>query len=82
MTNDGQGRYRLTRRERQVLQLICDGLAYKEIATGLEMSTNTVARYAASFLAAFQCRDREALRKFVAQQPNSIYRGMIESKAA
>jgi DNA-binding NarL/FixJ family response regulator len=41
-TTDGQRRHGLTPRELEVLQLICDGMSNKEIATRLDLSANTV----------------------------------------
>lgn len=43
MQNDGFGRVRLSRREAQVLQLICDGYRYKQMAAKLNLSPNTIA---------------------------------------
>jgi len=41
-TSDGERRHGLTARELEVLQLICDGMSNKEIATRLDLSANTV----------------------------------------
>lgn len=41
-TTEGQRRHGLTPRELEVLQLICDGMSNKEIATRLDLSANTV----------------------------------------
>jgi DNA-binding NarL/FixJ family response regulator len=41
-TTEGERRHGLTPRELEVLQLICDGLSNKEIATRLDLSANTV----------------------------------------
>ncbi len=38
----GEARHGLTLRELEVLQLICDGLSNREIATRLELSVNTI----------------------------------------
>lgn len=46
----GEDRARLTPREREVLQLICDGLSNKEIATQLGLSANTVAVHRARIM--------------------------------
>ncbi|MFN7983199.1 MAG: response regulator transcription factor [Vicinamibacterales bacterium] len=46
----GEGRTRLTPRELEVLQLICDGLSNKEIATKLGLSANTVAVHRAHIM--------------------------------
>jgi DNA-binding NarL/FixJ family response regulator len=43
-------RKRLTPRELEVLQLICDGLSNKEIAGKLELSANTVAVHRANIM--------------------------------
>lgn len=44
-------RHRLTARELEVLQLICDGLSNKDIAARLELSANTVAVHRANIMA-------------------------------
>ena len=44
-------RHRLTARELEVLQLICDGLSNKDIATRLALSANTVAVHRANIMA-------------------------------
>lgn len=41
-TSEGERRHGLTARELEVLQLICDGMSNKEIATRLDLSANTV----------------------------------------
>ena len=46
----GEERTRLTPRELEVLQLICDGLSNKEIATQLGLSANTVAVHRAHIM--------------------------------
>lgn len=46
----GEPRTRLTPRELEVLQLICDGLSNKEIATRLGLSANTVAVHRARIM--------------------------------
>jgi DNA-binding NarL/FixJ family response regulator len=43
-------RHRLTAREREVLQLICDGLSNKDIAARLKLSANTVAVHRANIM--------------------------------
>ena len=43
-------RHRLTPRELQVLQLICDGLSNKDIAARLKLSANTVAVHRANIM--------------------------------
>ena len=43
-------RHRLTARELEVLQLICDGLSNKDIAARLELSANTVAVHRANIM--------------------------------
>jgi DNA-binding NarL/FixJ family response regulator len=45
-------RSRLTRRELEVLQLICDGLSNKDIAVKLNVSVNTVAVHRANIMSA------------------------------
>jgi DNA-binding NarL/FixJ family response regulator len=45
-------RNRLTRRELEVLQLICDGLSNKDIAAKLHLSANTVAVHRANIMSA------------------------------
>lgn len=45
-------RHRLTARELEVLQLICDGLSNKEIAGRLSLSANTVAVHRANIMTA------------------------------
>jgi DNA-binding NarL/FixJ family response regulator len=44
-------RHRLTARELEVLQLICDGLSNKDIAARLKLSANTVAVHRANIMA-------------------------------
>jgi len=46
----GERNKRLTPRELEVLQLICDGLSNKEIAEKLELSANTVAVHRANIM--------------------------------
>jgi DNA-binding NarL/FixJ family response regulator len=46
----GERGRRLTPRELEVLQLICDGLSNKEIAVKLEVSANTVAVHRANIM--------------------------------
>jgi DNA-binding NarL/FixJ family response regulator len=46
----GERNRRLTPRELEVLQLICDGLSNKEIAVKLELSANTVAVHRANIM--------------------------------
>lgn len=46
----GEARTRLTTRELEVLQLICDGLSNKEIAAKLGLSANTVAVHRAHIM--------------------------------
>jgi DNA-binding NarL/FixJ family response regulator len=46
----GERNRRLTPRELEVLQLICDGLSNKEIAATLELSANTVAVHRANIM--------------------------------
>jgi DNA-binding NarL/FixJ family response regulator len=46
----GERNRRLTPRELEVLQLICDGLSNKEIALKLELSANTVAVHRANIM--------------------------------
>ena len=46
----GEARTRLTTRELEVLQLICDGLSNKEIAVRLGLSANTVAVHRAHIM--------------------------------
>jgi DNA-binding NarL/FixJ family response regulator len=46
----GERNKRLTPRELEVLQLICDGLSNKEIAKKLELSVNTVAVHRANIM--------------------------------
>jgi DNA-binding NarL/FixJ family response regulator len=46
----GERNKRLTRRELEVLQLICDGLSNKQIAEKLELSANTVAVHRANIM--------------------------------
>ena len=46
----GEDRTRLTPRELEVLQLICDGLSNKEIAVRLGLSANTVAVHRARIM--------------------------------
>ena len=48
--SSGEDRARLTPRELEVLQLICDGLSNKEIATQLGLSANTVAVHRARIM--------------------------------
>jgi DNA-binding NarL/FixJ family response regulator len=43
-------RTRLTRRELEVLQMICDGLSNKDIAAKLKLSANTVAVHRANIM--------------------------------
>lgn len=45
-------RHRLTARELEVLQLICDGLSNKDIAARLKLSANTVAVHRANIMTA------------------------------
>jgi DNA-binding NarL/FixJ family response regulator len=46
----GERNKRLTPRELEVLQLICDGLSNKEIAERLNLSANTVAVHRANIM--------------------------------
>jgi DNA-binding NarL/FixJ family response regulator len=46
----GERAKRLTKRELEVLQLICNGLSNKEIASQLEVSVNTVAVHRANIM--------------------------------
>jgi DNA-binding NarL/FixJ family response regulator len=46
----GERNRRLTPRELEVLQLICDGLSNKEIAVKLELSANTIAVHRANIM--------------------------------
>jgi DNA-binding NarL/FixJ family response regulator len=46
----GERNRRLTPRELEVLQLICDGLSNKEIAVKLDLSANTVAVHRANIM--------------------------------
>jgi len=46
----GERTPRLTPRETEVLQLICDGLSNKEIAAKLELSVNTIAVHRANIM--------------------------------
>jgi DNA-binding NarL/FixJ family response regulator len=48
--HSGEGTRALTRRERQVLQFICNGKSNREIAVTLELSVNTVAVHRANIL--------------------------------
>ena len=82
MTNDGRGNFSLSIRERQVLQLVCDGLKYRQVATALGMSENTVHRYVNSFFRAFNVADRQELASWVSQQPELISQGRARLKAA
>lgn len=50
VTLSGERNKRLTPRELEVLQLICDGLSNKEIAEKLELSANTVAVHRANIM--------------------------------
>lgn len=54
----GEDRTRLTPRELEVLQLICDGLSNKEIAVRLGLSANTVAVHRAHHEYARRAQDR------------------------
>ncbi len=49
-TLKGERRHGLTPRELEVLQLICDGLSNRAIATKLELSVNTVAVHRANIM--------------------------------
>ena len=46
----GERAKRLTKRELEVLQLICNGLSNKEIASRLEVSVNTIAVHRANIM--------------------------------
>ena len=48
----GERNRRLTKRELEVLQLVCDGLNNREIAAKLELSINTVAVHRANIMSA------------------------------
>jgi len=48
----GERHRRLTKRELEVLQLVCDGLNNREIAAKLELSINTVAVHRANIMGA------------------------------
>jgi DNA-binding NarL/FixJ family response regulator len=48
----GERHRRLTKRELEVLQLVCDGLNNREIAAKLELSINTVAVHRANIMSA------------------------------
>src|SRR5882757_5315091 len=49
-TLKGERDYGLTQRELQILQFIVDGKSNKEIATGLDLSANTVAAHRANMM--------------------------------
>jgi len=49
---------RLTKREREVLRLLCDGLTYKELAARLTVSINTVRTHLKRIYAKLGARSR------------------------
>ena len=63
----GAERTRLTPRELEVLQLICDGLSNKEIATRLGLSANTVAVHRARIMNALGVHKTAELVMFALQ---------------
>ena len=56
--SDGENKYNLTTRERQILKLITEGLANNEIAKQLYVSVNTTKVHVASILQKLEVDDR------------------------
>ena len=48
----------ITPRQREVLQLVCDGLANKQIATVLKISEQTVKNHVADMMKSTKCPNR------------------------
>jgi len=63
----GERAKRLTKRELEVLQLICNGLSNKEIAAQLEVSVNTVAVHRANIMNALDVHKTAELVKYALQ---------------
>ena len=63
----GAERTRLTPRELEVLQLICDGLSNKEIAVRLGLSANTVAVHRARIMNALGVHKTAELVRYAMQ---------------
>ncbi len=55
---------KLTRREKEILQLICEGLSNKEIADALYVSERTVIGHKTNLLAKLNCKNTLALVSF------------------
>lgn len=64
-----QGQHsQLTDREREVLQLVAEGLSSKEIASRLEISTNTVIRHRQNIMESLGLRTIAELTKYAIRQ--------------
>jgi RNA polymerase sigma factor (sigma-70 family) len=57
----------LTERERQVIDLISEGLSYKEIAARLHLSVKTVEAHVSSVLRKLQLSSRHELTRWATQ---------------
>ena len=55
---NGKGRAALTRRQRQILQMIADGQSTLQVAKGLGLSSETVRTHTKAALARLKARDR------------------------
>jgi DNA-binding NarL/FixJ family response regulator len=60
-----------TERERQVIELICEGLSSKEIAARLELKTRTVERYRDAIMSKMEVRNAAAVVRFAVE--NGLY---------
>ena len=58
---------RLTSRERAVLELLCEGLQHRDIATRLDISPRTVEVYKSRMMEKLQCRTLADVMRFAAQ---------------
>jgi DNA-binding CsgD family transcriptional regulator len=70
-TSDGTGRPVITRREREVLLLIANGLTNTEIADQLFISTTTVDTHRKNLLSKFEAKNSASLVR-IAYEKNLI----------
>lgn len=72
MQHDGNGRVKLSRRERQILSLIADGLRYKEVAGELGISASTVASYICELHLRLKINSNNVLIALVVSRPEVL----------